>query len=79
MSCCCVPFAMLVFVGVTAMDKSVAAVTERVVAPDTLPSVALMAVLPIATLVARPLLPAALDTAATEGFVEDQVAVAVRS
>ena len=79
MSCCCVPFAMLVFVGVTAMDKSVAAVTERVVDPNILPNAAVMVVLPVATLVAKPALPAALDTAATEGFVEDQVAVAVRS
>lgn len=79
MSCWVVPREILGLVGVTAIDTIVAAVTVRLVDPDLLPSVALMVVLPIATLVARPLLPAALDTAATEEFVEDQVAAVVRS
>ena len=79
MNCCFVPRTMLAFVGVTAMDTSFAAVTVRVVEPETLPSVAAMVVLPTATLVARPLLPAALDTVAAEVLVEVQVAVVVRS
>ena len=79
MYCFLVPRAMLAFVGVTAMDTSFAAVTVRVVEPETLPSVAAMVVLPTATLVARPLLPAALDTVAAEVLVEVQVAVVVRS
>ena len=79
MSCCFVPLAMLGLVGVTEMDTSVAAVTVRVVDPDMLPRAAVTVVPPVATLVAKPLLPAALDTAATETFVEDQVTVVVRS
>ena len=70
---------MLGFVGVTEMDTSVAAVTVRVVDPDIPPLVAFKVVLPVATLVARPSLPVALETAATEEFVEDQVAAAVKS
>ena len=79
MYCFLVPRAMLAFVGVTAMDMSVAAVTVSAVEPETLPNVAAMVVLPTATLVARPLLPAALDTVAAEVLVEVQVAVVVRS
>lgn len=79
MNCFLMPRAMLAFVGVTAMDKRVAAVTERVVDPDMLPSVAVTVVLPVATLVTRPTLPVALDTAATETFVEVQVTAVVRS
>ena len=79
MSCCFVPLAMLGLVGVTAMDMSAAAVTVRVVEPDMLPFMAVIVVLPVATLVARPALPEALETAATEEFVDDQVAEVVRS
>ena len=79
MNCCLVPFAMLGVVGVTAMETSVAAVTVRVVAPDTLPDVAEIVVLPVAALVAKPALPEALETVATEVLVEDQVAVVVKS
>ena len=79
MSCCLVPLAMLGLVGVTAMDTSFAAVTVRVVEPDMLPLVAVMVALPVPTLVAKPSLPEALETAATEDFVDDQVAATVRS
>ena len=78
-SCFFVPRAMTELVGVTEMDTSIAAVTVRVVEPETLPLVAVMATVPTATLVARPSLPAALDTAATEIFVEVQVAAVVKS
>ena len=61
------------------MDTSFAAVTVSVVEPDTLPTAAAMAVLPVATLVARPSLPEALDTVATVAFVEVQVAAVVKS
>ena len=79
MSCCVVPLAMLGLVGVTAMDTSVAAVTVRIVEPDMLPLAAVMVAPPVPTLVAKPALPEALETAATEEFVDDQVAAAVRS
>ena len=79
LNCCFVPLAMLELVGVTAMDTSFAAVTVSVVEPDTLPTAAAMVVLPVATLVARPLLPEALDTVATVAFVEVQVAAVVKS
>ena len=74
-----VPRATTEFVGVTAIDTSVAAVTIRAVDPETLPNVAAMVVVPIATLVAKPSLPEALDTVATATFVEDQVTAVVRS
>ena len=79
MSCCVVPLAMLGLVGVTAMDTSFAAVTVSVVEPETVPTAAAMVVVPAATPVASPLLPAALDTVATEVLVEDQVTDAVKS
>ena len=79
MSCFFVPRAITEFVGVTAIDTSVAAVTVRAVDPETLPFVALMAVVPTATLVAKPSLPEALDTVATATFVEAQATVVVRS
>jgi hypothetical protein len=67
------------FVGVTAMETSVAAVTVNVVEPDTEPDVAPMVVVPTLAPVARPLLPAALLTVATFALEEAQVTDAVRS
>ena len=64
------PFAMLGLVGVTATDDSVAAVTVRVVVPETVPSVAVIVVDPTATDVASPLEPAALLIVATGAFEE---------
>ena len=79
MSCCVVPMAMLGLVGVTAMETSFAAVTVRVVKLEMVPIVAVMVVVPEATLVARPALPAMLEIVATVAFFEDQVTVAVTS
>ena len=79
MNCCFVPLAMLGLVGVTAMDTNSAAVTVRVVEPDTLPFVAVMVAVPTATPVARPALPEAPETVATVVLVEVQVAEVVKS
>ena len=79
LSCWVVPFAMLGLVGVTAMDTSFAAVTVRVVKLEIAPMVAVMVVVPVAALVAMPLLPEALEMVATEFFFDDQVTVAVTS
>ena len=70
---------MLGLVGVTAMDVSVAAVTINVVEPETLPSVAVMAVLPTASGAARPLESAALLMVALLVLEELQVTDAVMS
>ena len=53
-NCSVVPFTIDGFVGVTAIDCSVAAVTVNVVEPTTGPSVALMLLVPPPTPVARP-------------------------
>lgn len=70
---------MLGLVGVTAMDTSFAAVTVRVVEPETPSRTAVMVVLPTPADVARPSLPAVVETVATVAFDEVQVTVAVRS
>ncbi len=64
-NCLVVPLTMLGLTGVIAMDTSVAAVTVRVVDPETLPDAAVIVVEPGATDVASPWEPAALLTAAT--------------
>jgi hypothetical protein len=69
---------MLGFVGVTAMDASVAGVTVRVVDPVVLPDVAVIVVEPAATEVADPLEPAALLMVATAAADELQVTAVVR-
>jgi len=66
---------MLGFAGVTVMEDRVAEVTVRVVLPETLPVVAVMVAVPIATVLARPL----LFTVATEGLDELQVTCMVIS
>ena len=73
------PFATLGFVGVTAIDTSVAGVTVSAVEPDTAPDVAVIVALPVATVLARPLEPAALLIVAMVWSAEPQVAVVVRS
>ena len=65
--------------GVTPIETSSAAVTVSWVEPETAPEVALIWVLPTASAVARPRLPAALDTLATASSLDAQVTVAVRS
>ncbi len=74
-NCCVSPLAIDGFAGVTAMDTRAAAVTVSVVVPFTLPDVALMVEVPVATAVARP--PAVM--VATLLVAELHVAVLVRS
>src|SRR5438552_11879654 len=74
-NCCFVPFAMLGFVGVTAIVVRVAAVTVSVVLPETNPNVAVIVVVPAATDVARP----ALSIVAKAVFEELQVTWVVKS
>lgn len=69
------PFAMLAFVGVTPIDTKVAAVTVRVVDPETFPRVAVIVVEPALTVVASPGVLAALLTAAMAALEELQVTV----
>ena len=59
-NCCVVPLAMLGLVGWTPIDTSVAAVTVSVVVAVTLPSVAVMSVVPAFTVLATPWLPGVL-------------------
>ena len=70
---------MLGLVGVTAIDDSVAAVTVRVVVPETVPRVAVIVVEPTATDVASPLEPAALLIVATDPAEELHVTTNVIS
>ncbi len=74
-NCWVSPLAIDGFAGVTAMDTRVAAVTVSVVVPLTLPDVALMVEVPVATAVASP--PAVM--VATLVVAELHVAVLVRS
>jgi len=80
-NCWVVPSAIEGSVGVTAIDVRTAEETANVVESLTpVPgSVAWTVVVPIATLVARPWLPAAFDTSATPVFDELQVIESVRS
>ena len=78
-NCCVVPLAMEGVAGVTAMDTRLAAVTVRMVEPETLPRVALIVVLPALLPVASPSLLRALEMLATAGAEEAQVTEAVRS
>src|SRR6266704_2530973 len=79
-NCCVVPFAMLGFVGVTAIEVRVAAVTVSVVFPKTSPKVAVIVMgPPAATDVARPCDPPALLIVATAVLDELQVTWVVRS
>jgi len=63
------------FAGVTAMDRSTAAVTVNVVLPDSAPNVAVINDVPAATPVARPL----ASTVVTDGVPDVHVTVAVIS
>src|SRR5438094_153399 len=66
--------------GVTAIDTRVAAVTVSTAGAEvTAPEVAVMLLAPVFAPVARPLLPDALETVATEVLDDDHVAVVVRS
>ena len=76
---CVSPTAMVAVVGVTSIDTNVAAVTVRVVFPDTEPRVAVIVVLPVLNPVANPSEPAAFEMAATLGDEESQVTLVVIS
>src|SRR5205809_431405 len=79
-NCCFVPFAMLGFVGVTAIVVRVAAVTVSVGFPETDPKVAVIVMgPPAATDVAKPCDPPALLIVATVLLDELQVTWVVRS
>jgi hypothetical protein len=73
-NCCVNPTGMVAFAGVTAIDVSAADATVSVVLPTTVPEVAEMVVVPVATAVARP--PAAMVAVAV--LDDAQVAEAVR-
>ena len=79
MNCWIDPLATDGFVGVTAIDDSVAAVTVTSEKSKMRPMVAVMVAGPTARADTMPLLPPALDTEATEGADDTQVADAVRS
>ena len=70
---------MLGFAGLMAMERSAAGVTVRVVDAETPPTEAVIVVVPTATAVARPFVPAALLIVATAVADEPQVADCVRS
>src|SRR5713101_3608375 len=57
LNCSVVPSATEAFAGVTASETNAAAATVRVVEPVTLPDVALMVVVPVPTLAAKPVWP----------------------
>src|SRR6266700_3997680 len=78
-NCRVVPFAMLGFVGVTAIEVRVAAVTVSVVLPETPPKVAVIVVIPAATDVAKPCEPPALLIVAIVLLDELQATWVVRS
>jgi len=73
------PLAILEFAGVTPSDTRVAAVTVRVVDPDTLPRVAEIIVEPGLVAVVTPFDPEILLTEATVESAELQVTELVRS
>ena len=72
-NCCVDPRAMRGVVGSISMDAKVALVTFSMVVPETLPSVAVIVVLPAATGEANPLLPIESLIVATVFLEEFQV------
>jgi hypothetical protein len=72
-----VPSAIEEFSGDNAMEDSATALTVSVVEPVIDPSVAVMVVCPVRTLVASPFVPAALLIVATAGVVDVQVTAPV--
>lgn len=72
-NCFVLPFADVGDAGVTAMETSSAASTVRVVLPVTEPEVAEMTLVPIAAVVARPLVPVVLLIVAVAIVAEAQV------
>ena len=77
MNCCVVPKAIEEFSGDKAIEASAALPTVRVVEPVTDPSVAVMVVCPVLTLVASPFIPAVLLIVATAKVFDVHVTVPV--
>lgn len=78
-SCFVRPSGMLGFVGVTAIETSVAGVTVSAAVPLIVPSVAVIVVAPTAAAVARPREPAAFEIVAVATRLDDHVTCVVRS
>lgn len=78
-NCCEPPIGMDGLCGLTSMAAKIALVTVRLPDPVTVPTVALMTVLPLPVLVTIPLLPEVLLTVATLGTDELQCAELVTS
>jgi hypothetical protein len=80
-NCCVSPSALELLAGVIASETSSAALTVKLVFADTPEPewVAVMFVLPVATVVAKPLVPAALLIVAVAVEEEDQVTELVMS
>ena len=78
-NCWLVPLAMLGWAGVTPIETSVAAVTVKVLVPDTLPWAAVIVVEPRLAADANPLEPAVLLIEAMLVLDELHVTEAVRS
>ena len=76
-NCWVVPSAIEEFSGDNAMEDSATAPTVSVVEPVIDPSVAVMVVCPVPTLVASPFVPAALLIVATAKVLDVQVTVPV--
>ena len=81
MNCCVSPSALELLAGVIASETSSAALTVKLVFADTPEPewVAVMFVLPVATVVAKPFVPAALLIVAVAVEEEDQVTELVMS
>ena len=77
-NCCAIPMEMFAFVGVTAMETTVADVTVRVAEPVTEPEVAVMDVVPALMAFTIPNVGAELLTVATDVFDDAQVAFPVK-
>jgi len=80
-NCCGIPSAVVAFEGTSSIETSVAALTVKLVVPK-MPEVgwvAVMVVLPVATVDASPLLAPELLMVATEVAEDDQVTAAVKS
>lgn len=72
------PTVTVELIGVTAIETSVAEVTARLAEPEMRPDVAVIVVVPAATVLARPFDPAMLLMAATDSAEELQITDDVR-
>ena len=77
-NCCEIPSGMFGFAGVTAIELITAAVTVKVVDPETVPEVAVIVLLPAASVFASPCVGMVVLIVATAVFDELHVALPVR-